>query len=406
MRRTVLHVIPSVAPRDGGPSAAVLGMGRALRTLGWDAQIATTDADGRTRLPVDLGRTVDHHGVPTIFFARALGVGFKWSPALAQWLRQHVTDYDVVHVHAVFSHSSMAAGRACQAAAVPYLVRPLGTLDPWSLGRKAWRKRLLMAGAGRRLLRGAAAMHYTTDEEGRLAETALRGLPRPIVVPNGVDDEWFQVGPAGANVTPRLLSMSRLDPKKGIDRLIAAFHSIADEPHARAWRLTIAGDGEPSYVSTLRALARDGAGRGRIDFPGWVHGRDKRALLAASALFVLASRQENFGIAAAEALAAGLPVVLSAGVNLAHDVRAAGAGWTAGETTEALADVLSLAMRGGEERRRRGARGRRMAEAFRWPAVAAALVDAYVTAASPDTPTRSAAGVVQSHAETPAHGLS
>src|SRR5216683_7337951 len=126
----VLHVIPSVAPRYGGPSNAVLAMCRALGRKGVDVLIATTDADGEGRLPVEHGRVTSYGGTPAIFFPRQWSEAFKYSHPLAHWLDQHVADFDAVHVHAVFSHACLAAGQACRRAGVPYVVRPLGTLDP------------------------------------------------------------------------------------------------------------------------------------------------------------------------------------------------------------------------------------------------------------------------------------
>jgi glycosyltransferase involved in cell wall biosynthesis len=136
MGHRVLHVIPAIAPRYGGPSAATFGLCRALRGRGVDTLVATTDADGPGRLDVPLERAGEYHGVPVIFFRRRFSEAFKWTWRLGAWLDAHVTDFDVVHVHAVFSHSSLVAGRACRGAGIPYIVRPLGTLDPWSVSRR------------------------------------------------------------------------------------------------------------------------------------------------------------------------------------------------------------------------------------------------------------------------------
>jgi glycosyltransferase involved in cell wall biosynthesis len=172
--RNVLHVIPAVAPRYGGPSAAIIGMCHALRELDMSTLVATTDADGDGRLDVADGEVQDYEGIPMVFFPRQASEAYKWSAPLAVWLRQHVRDFDVVHIHAVFSHSSVASARACLNHQVPYVLRPLGTLDPWSLNRHRWRKQVLIRFGAGRLLAGASAMHYTTDVERRLAE---RGMP-------------------------------------------------------------------------------------------------------------------------------------------------------------------------------------------------------------------------------------
>src|SRR5262245_1944082 len=161
-----LHVIPAVSPRYGGPSRAITGMCRALAGVGVEALVVTTDADGPTgRLSVRLGETVMHDGVPTRFFPREWGEALKYSRPMARWLGGHAAEFDIVHVHGVFSHAGLAAGRACRRVGVPYLVRPLGSLDPWSLRQKRLRKQVLRLLGVNRMLRRAAAVHYTTAAE-------------------------------------------------------------------------------------------------------------------------------------------------------------------------------------------------------------------------------------------------
>src|SRR4051812_48377431 len=109
-----LHVIPAVAVRYGGPSAAIVPMCRALIEQGIDAQIATTDADGDATLAVPLGTTTSWEGVPAIFFRRNISEAFKYSRGMAAWLDGHVASFDVVHIHAVLSHAPLAAAAACR----------------------------------------------------------------------------------------------------------------------------------------------------------------------------------------------------------------------------------------------------------------------------------------------------
>ncbi len=184
----VLHVIPAVAPRYGGPSQAVIQMCHALRSEEVEVLIATTDADGEARLAVECGRPVIYEGVPTVFFPRQLSEAFKYSYLLARWLDSKVSSFDVVHIHAIFSHSSLAAARACQRRGVPYVLRPLGSLDPWSLSQKRVRKRLLWYGGVKRMLGKAAAVHYTAKAEKQLAEDGL-GLNHGVVIPLGIGCE-------------------------------------------------------------------------------------------------------------------------------------------------------------------------------------------------------------------------
>ncbi|MGH9383992.1 MAG: glycosyltransferase [Vicinamibacterales bacterium] len=374
----ILHVIPALAPRYGGPSAACLGMCRALIELGTTVVVATTDADGSQRLPVTLGATQAYHEIPAIFFRRQASESFKLSRPLARWLDAHVTDFDLVHVHAVFSHSSIAAGRACRRHGVPYVVRPLGTLDPWSLGRHAWRKRLLLRLGARRLLSGASSIHYTTAEEGRLAEMALPWLPRSAVIPLGVDEDLFVKTAQSDTIEtpPYVLTLSRLDPKKGIKLLIDAFHQVSGDLQ-RPWSLIVAGDGPPDYVARLREAAARGPAAPRIHFRGWVGKPERAALLRGASLFALPSHQENFGIAMVEALAAGVPVMVSPGVNLGSEIEAAGAGWVVSRDQDVWRRALGNVLADDQERTARACHAREYAQRFRWSRVASELRTLY-----------------------------
>ena len=89
----VLHVIPGIAPRYGGPSLAILEICRRLAGVGVEPTVATTDADGGTRLSVPLEQRIDYQGVPTFFFRRQWSEAFKYSRPLARWLRRHVAGW-------------------------------------------------------------------------------------------------------------------------------------------------------------------------------------------------------------------------------------------------------------------------------------------------------------------------
>lgn len=383
----VLHVIPAVAERYGGPSQAIVEMTRALLNRHVDVLIATTDADGAGHLSVPLGQPVCHDGVPTVFFARQWSESLKYSRPLQGWLAAHVAEYDLVHIHAVFSHACLAAASACRSHGVPYLVRPLGSLDPWSMRQKPLRKRLLWYAGARRMVAGAAAIHYTTLAEQRLAEDSL-GLRRGVVVPLGVSSAMLEETPVDHFVAPPapipanepyVLVLSRLHPKKGLEALIDSFATVTERPGLNAWRLVIAGDGEPAYAESLRRQAQARLASERIIFSGWLTGKSKLSALRRARLLALASHQENFGIAAVEALACGVPVLVSPQVNLAADIRAAGAGWVVSLTpSDLLAGLTEVLTSDPAELTRRGSAGRALALArFTWPAVAGELAELY-----------------------------
>lgn len=368
----ILHVIPAVAPRYGGPSVVAVETVRALRREGHDAFVATTDADGPSRLDVPHGTVVEWQGVPIVAFPLGGGEGFKWSAALARWLREAVASVDVVDIHAIFSHSSIAAASAARRAGVPFVVRPHGALDPWSLGRKALRKRLLLRVAVRRMLEDAACVQYTTAAEMEAASRALPWLGRGRVVPIGISDQAFGT-PERRATRPYVLTLSRLDAKKSLELLIDAFHDAGVE----GWRLVIAGDGPGDYVDSLRSRAAAGPAARRIEFVGWVDGERKRQLLRGASLLASPSAQENFGLSVAEAMAVGVPVLVTPGVNLAPEIEVARAGWVVARELSTLTLTLRSICRDDDERERRGAAARALAERFRWSTCVKPLIDLY-----------------------------
>lgn len=370
----VLHVIPSIAERSGGPATAIVPMCRALRDLGVEVQLAATD-EGVTQ--INAANPMDYKGVPARFFPVQLGASFKYSRPLAAWLKNNLHDFDVVHIHAVFNHSSVAAANACRSAGVPYVVRPLGTLDPWSMKQKFLRKRVFWFVSGKKMLQHSAAVHYTAQAEKEGAERSLR-MNHGRVIPLGVEGvkmvssdglaEWF---PALAGQR-YVLVLSRLDPKKGLDLLIEAFVSLVRRPQFAGWRLVIAGDGPREYVAMLKEKA---ANSHRIVFTGWVEGERKEALLRNASLLALPSLHENFGLCVVEAMARGVPVLLSPQVNLAQEIEAANAGWIIDR--DELTSGLAVALADETERVRRGKAAYFFSQRYSWRKTAADLIDLY-----------------------------
>ncbi len=379
----VLHVIPAVAPRYGGPSQAVYTLCRALQAKGVEALIATTNADGDKELPVALGEKIVYQGVATIFFARQWSEALKYSRPLALWLERNVGDFDLAHIHAVFSHACVAAARACRKNVVPYLVRPLGTLDPWSLKQKSFRKRLFWHLGVKRMLTGAAAIHYASAEEKRLAETTL-GLRGGVVVPNGLDlssierrTEPSESPQSETGHSPYVLALSRIHPKKGFELLIESFAALKKNGLFGSWRLVFAGDGDAEYVARLKELARRRGLNGDVLFLGWLDGDRKYAALRNASLLAMPSYQENFGISLIEALACGVPTLVSPHVNLAPEIEKANAGWVVPLSEDTLTNALAEALSDEQERQRRGSNGRELANSYEAAGVAARLIDVY-----------------------------
>lgn len=382
----VLHVIPSVAARYGGPSQAIYQICVHLSSQGIVPIIATTNADGVGVLPVPLGKLEPYQNIPTIFFRRNVSESFKYSRSLAQWLDINVANFDLVHIHAVFSHSSISAARACRRHSVPYLVRTIGSLDPWGVRHKPFRKKIFWHLAVKQMLQGAAAIHYTSQTEQYLAESTLH-LQRGVVIPLGVDEKLLQsiseqnpffILYPNLRENPYVLTLCRLHPIKNLETLIKLFVGVTQQFDLKHWKLVIAGDGEPEYVERLRRQAALIGGEQRVLFVGWLHGEEKRGALLAANLFALLSHQENFGLSVVEAMACGVPVLISEGVNLADEVTTKRAGWVVPLAKQEIETTLHAALTDPNERVVRGQAARTLVlQQYTWPKVADELVKLY-----------------------------
>jgi glycosyltransferase involved in cell wall biosynthesis len=361
----VLQVIPSISSVHGGPSRAMRLIEQALVMQGIEVETVTTDDDGpgrRNSKPT--GLPLEEEGVIRRYFPKRREF-YKYSRGMAPWLATHVQDYDLLHIHALFSHASVVAARAARRAGVPYVIRPLGTLNRYGVEqRRPWLKSLSLKFVEGPILHHAAAVQFTAEAER--IEAKQLGIPmNGVVIPLGITP---QPEGSAAGIHARypqlrdrrlLLFLSRLDPKKNVEGLLQAFSQCAREiPDVR---LVIAGDGVPRYVGSLRKQAEKlGIGEG-VTWTGHVEGEQKRDLFAAAHAFVLPSFSENFGIAAAEALMAGLPCVLGEGVALAGDAVDAGAGLASTHEPEAIARALIEVFRDEEGRKAMSVRARELA---------------------------------------------
>ena len=366
----VLHVIPSVDERSGGPATAIVPMCRSLMQQGIDVLLLSTTAG----MPAEIthGEVLEYKGVPAIFFQAQLGESFKYSRPLSSWLRSNIQNFGLAHIHAVFNHSSVAAAHVCQKSGVPYVIRPLGTLDPWSMTQKSLRKRLFWQISGKGIMDNAAAVHYTSEGEKSSTESSL-GLNHGRVIPLGVEAASSHSNSKLVNDS-YVLVLSRLHPKKGLDVLVDAFLSLVQVPQFAEWRLVIAGDGPVEYVSMLKEKCRASS---QITLTGWIDGDEKNTVLSGASLLVLPSHQENFGLCVMEALAQSVPVLVSPNVNLADEIAAAKAGWVAPIDKTALIETLAEALADRDELTRRGRAGKQFSQKYSWDNSARELADLY-----------------------------
>jgi glycosyltransferase involved in cell wall biosynthesis len=377
----ILQVVPTYLPatRYGGPIYSVHGLCKALAERGHNVQVFTTNVDGRGVSDVPLNRLVDVDGVKVCYFPTALGRRLYRSPVMGSALAASVANFDVVHLHSVFLWPTSAAARSARAARVPYVLSPRGMLVDALIRRKA---RLLKTAwitlFERSNLAAAAAVHMTAqieaEEFGKLGLAARR----LAVIPNGIDvpsnetpDGHSQAPRLPATINWRVLSLGRLNWKKGLERLIEAMI------HVPGAELVLAGNDEDGYRSQLEQTARRCGVADRVIYTGAVHGDRKWDLIRSADVFVMPSYSENFGLAALEALACGLPVMVTPEVGLAREISLAGAGLVVDGEPAILGPALARLLAGEEQRRRMGVAARAAANRYSWSAIAAQMEELY-----------------------------
>ncbi|MGF1482515.1 MAG: hormogonium polysaccharide biosynthesis glycosyltransferase HpsP [Cyanophyceae cyanobacterium] len=381
----ILQIVPSVSLVYGGPSQMVLGLSEALATLGADVTLITTDSNGDAGQPpldVPLEKPIQQNGYRTIYFRCSPFRRYKFSWGLLRWLRSHAEEYDIAHIHALFSPVSTAAATVARSQQLPYLLRPLGTLDPADLQKKRRLKQLYGVFLEKPNLAGAAGIHFTSVQEAKISER-FGTHTRDVVIPLGVQlSPPLPQGQARAHLgiavaRPLVLFMSRIDPKKGLDLLIPALEQLAEELDFQ-FVLAGANPQDPDYERAIQQRVQSSPLSKRATVTGFVEGELKLGLLQDADLFVLPSYYENFGIAVAEAMAVGTPVVISDQVHIWQTVSDRQAGWITPCRVEELTNALRQALLDSQARQERGENARRLVqEQYSWRAIAQQMIEVY-----------------------------
>lgn len=384
----ILHLIATLDRESGGPAQACLEMARAVAARGHDVAIRTTNWAMNGVEPVPTNVPLQQDGVNVTYFPVHFPRVWKPSLAMAAALRRDLSRFDVVHLHSLYMFHDWLGGRLCRQMAVPYIVRPHGMLDPYIRKRHRGRKRLVELLFQNRVLRHAAAIHYTSDVEREISQPFDGGAPARIV-PLGVNLAGFDSLPPAERFHDRfpetrgrriVLFLSRLHFKKGLDLLIPAFaRAAADDP---SLHLAIAGP-DDGMLDQCKAWARRDGIPDKVTFTGMLRGDDKLAAFAAASLFTLPSYSENFGIAVVEAMAAGLPVVISDQVNIWREIQQGGGALVVrcdeNKLSQAMSAVLSDATLAADMAHKARETVHRL---YRWDNVAAALEEMYADVAA------------------------
>jgi glycosyltransferase involved in cell wall biosynthesis len=357
----ILHFLSSARNEVGGPARAVIDLCACLADRGHDVTLATCyGAD----LPEEWGQ--GKITIPKLIqLPPPTLAGRAYWRAFSGPLGDLVADQDLIHVHGMWDLVNVQLSAIARRKRIPYVISIRGMLDDWSMAQGRIRKRIYMSLIGDRWLRGARTIHLTARAE---LDQAAAWFPRSKgqVIPNLLDLRPFANLPGAeqarqafpsADGRRRLLFLSRLHPKKGLEILLEALKILKDRG-TNVYAL-VAGNGDPSYVETLKGLALSlGLNNDEYRFVGPVTGDLKLSLYESADVFVLPTRQENFGFVFIEALACGLPVITTTGVDIWPELESSGGALITDGVAGPLADTIDSLLAQPDELRRMGVAGR------------------------------------------------
>ena len=387
----VLCVIPYYYPATqyGGPIASVHGLNKSLVKQGIDVSVYTTDMGIEDR--VEVGGTVVVDGVKVTYFKHAGSIGsiglggWGFSPGITMAIKHNIAEYDLVYINVLWSYPAAIACHYSRIYSKPYVIATRGMLYGYTMGKKAWKKWPYYHLIAKRYMRNASAIHYTTHDEANQCHDRLGLLNKAIVVPNGIDPDEYsnkEFADAEGGIVSQLagkrviLFLGRVHWIKGLDILAKAFGLIArnrDDVH-----LLIAGPDENGYKKKIQKLLDDEEVLGKVTFINMLKGEEKRRIFSISNIFVLPSYSENFGIVVIEAMASGVPVVVSENVGVSDDVRKEESGIVVSLDSKQLAAGLQKLLDNPDLGVRMGEQGRKVVkQRYAWDKVAGSMIEVF-----------------------------
>lgn len=372
----ILHITRDLEVASGGPSRSIPQLINAI------SQYSLNEKNRRTVQHVafiDRGKanTVASIQSDDIFLHPVLSPSFQaggsaTTKAVASIHAAH--KIDLMHVHGLWApslHSAIAWARANR---IPYVVSPRGMLSEWCMNHKKWKKLIGWWLYQRGDLQRASAIHATSLEE--MEDVSRVGLVSPaFVLPNGVSiPDDLSAGRSLPKGSRTALCISRLHEVKGLDDLVDCWAGIRPEH----WNLIIAGPSENGMREKLAKQILHRKLEAQVQLLDEVNESEKAELFSRSELFVLPSRSENFGMAIAEALSRGLPVVTTTGTPWQKVVEY-NAGWIIPPNQVSLEKALRDALsQSSSELIEKGLRGQKLiADHFLWPSIAVKMVAQY-----------------------------
>lgn len=357
----IVHSIKNLNFSSGGPVRAIIDLSTKLAERGHDVTILTTqDPDAPEEW-----RSNPKSNPRTVVIGDLSFKGLHANSAQRKIIADTVKNADLVHAHGLWTPQAKRVTDAARKAGVPYVISLRGMLDDWCMEQRTTKKLVYLKLGGSRMLNGAAAIHSTAEGELAQSKKWFPGAPG-VIIPNLLNLAPFEQMPGKELAReefpffdtgdPVLLYLSRIHYKKGVEHLIDAVEILRKQGNLH--RLIIAGVGDESYESSLRAQTTWLGLDEFVAFVGLVVGEEKISLYQAADLFVLPTSQENFGFVLYESLAAGTTLLTTKGVDTWPELQNQAKATICDQEAHAIADSIVGLTSNPEELEERGKIGR------------------------------------------------
>lgn len=322
----VLTFITDIGNRSGGPSRSVPMLVKGLSEVGVDVTLMTVRSEQMNTHALD-GTSAKLHILDSFD-----------TKVVEEYVKSE--NFDIIQVQSMWDPRYHKLVKIAQRLNIPYLITPRGMLEPWSLTQSKWKKKLAMLLYQKADLQNAACIFTTADMEAQHVHDL--GIKAPCsVIPNGIETEGYPCRKDRGEVKKQVLFLSRVHVKKGIEPLLEAWKRIHDT--YPEWLLKIVGNGEETYIKSLKAKVKELGLDGYVQISEPVFGKEKVYLYQSSSIFCLPSYSENFGMVIAEAMSCGVPVITT--TNCPWEIlNETNTGWCIDLSVENLEKTLREAM--------------------------------------------------------------
>jgi glycosyltransferase involved in cell wall biosynthesis len=344
----ILHVIPYISPVYGGPPQVVKDMAKASILSGHEIIILSTTAglNGQTSWKQS---DYESEFISYKLFTTSLLHKWFYSKSLNMELEKLVGIIDLVHLHIPFTAPLLFASKWASRNKIPYIITTHGLLDVWSMNQKKIKKKLYYLLIEKYILKKALKIHLTSNFEKEQVSRLGLGVPLEIIPLTVNFDKRLELNlldnseHISSNKRKHVLFVGRLHPVKGIPYILKALHILRNR--GQNVILDLAGTGDYLYVEYLKAKIKEYNLESEIVLHNFVNEEEKQVLYKRARAFIFPSLHENFGLAAAEAMLAGVPIICSDQVGLADAVSKFNAGIVVPvNNVESLANAIEKIM--------------------------------------------------------------